>query len=85
MDEEKGTVYLLDSGNGRVILLSEKLELMGSVDRFTLGGEETKLKEPSSLFVTKEGEMLIGRYRQREGAGLFPGRRGPAGAGEAGQ
>ena len=59
VDEEKGTVYLLDSGNGRVSLLSEKLELMGSVDRFTLGGEETKLKEPSSLFVTKEGEMLI--------------------------
>lgn len=45
-----GELYILDSGNGRVIVLDRQLRLNRIVDTFTSNGETTELDKPTGLF-----------------------------------
>lgn len=54
-----GELYLLDSGNGRVIVLDEQLALARMVDTFTLNGAPIELGKPTGLFVDNDGRLYI--------------------------
>lgn len=59
VDDATGTIYILDSGNGRVLILDSDLKLKGEISSFTYQGQELELKNPTSLFVQQNGEVLI--------------------------
>lgn len=52
--DENDNVYVLDSGNGRVVIFDSELKYVRSIDQFLLEGESTSLLEPSGLFVKQE-------------------------------
>ena len=54
-----GELYILDSGNGRVIVLDRQLRLNRIVDTFTSNGETTELDKPTGLFVDGNGNLYI--------------------------
>ncbi len=56
--DKQNNVYLLDTGNGRVIILDDKYNLKKVVDKFTLDGAESPLKEASGIFADGEKELL---------------------------
>lgn len=52
VDETDGAVYILDSGNNRVVILEPDLTLRGVVDHFAAAdGTELSLHEPTGLYV----------------------------------
>lgn len=54
--DESGMIYLLDSGNGRIIVLDSSMNLVSVIDRFTIGNEETSLNKPKGLEI--KGDTL---------------------------
>lgn len=54
-----GELYLLDSGNGRVVVLDSSLALVRVIDCFTLEGEESPLDDARGIFVDSEGNLYI--------------------------
>lgn len=66
--DENNNVYVLDSGNSRVVVFDSELRFVRSIDKFLLNNEPTSLLEPSGLFVknnrlyisdTENGRVLI--------------------------
>ncbi|MCH5186017.1 MAG: hypothetical protein J1F64_07825 [Oscillospiraceae bacterium] len=56
--DEEDNVYLMDTGNGRVIILDNKYNLKKVVDNFTLDGNPSPLKDASGIFANA-GRGLI--------------------------
>lgn len=55
-----GFIYVLDSGNGRLVVLNNKLEYYSVIDHFSFGdGTVTELKEASGIFVYSSDEIFI--------------------------
>lgn len=54
-----GRLYILDAGNGRVIIVPPDRQDPVVVDRFTLVGVENALNAPEGLFVTPDGLIYI--------------------------
>ena len=59
VSESLGRIYILDSGNGRVIILNAQYALEKTITRFTYQAKETALNNPSSIFVTDAGEIYV--------------------------
>lgn len=54
-----GHVYIVDSGNNRIVILNRRLETAATIESFVRdGGEDTFLK-PQGLFVTEEKHVYI--------------------------
>lgn len=54
-----GELYLLDSGNGRILVLDRSLKLRRKIDRFILNGEELSITGAKGFFVCEDGSILI--------------------------
>lgn len=54
-----GRLYVLDSGNNRVVVLDGALQPERIIADFTLDGEPSPLKKPTSLTVDAEGRLYI--------------------------
>lgn len=54
-----GLVYILDSGNGRIVVLDEELQFLKQFQGFTRDGKQESFNKPQGLFVTNEGAMYI--------------------------
>lgn len=54
-----GLIYILDSGNGRVVVLNDDYSLNRIVDKFTYKGEVQELTEPQGVYVTVKGDIYI--------------------------
>ena len=55
-------VYILDSGNGRVLVLDDSLRLQDILLPTNEAGEPLALSEPSSLFISEKfGQISLGR------------------------
>lgn len=54
-----GDVYVLDAGNGRVVVMNQDFELVKVVDQFTYQGQPSPLNSPGGLYVTSDGEIYI--------------------------
>ncbi len=52
-------LYMLDTGNGRIIKVDENFELVSVIDSFTLNGSPSPLRGAKGLCVTKDGEIYI--------------------------
>ena len=59
VDDERQEVLLLDSGNGRVLVLDNHLRVTTTIDRFTYNGEELSLSDPGSICIKDEERLVI--------------------------
>ena len=54
-----GTIYLLDSGNNRVLILDSEMRMKGSVEEFIYGDELLTLNKPTGIFVDSLRKIYI--------------------------
>ncbi|MBO7519346.1 MAG: YIP1 family protein [Clostridia bacterium] len=52
-------IYLLDSGNSRIVVLNNDYSLSGIIDNFNYNGESVSLAETKGLFVGTDGRVYI--------------------------
>lgn len=52
-------IYILDSGNNRVIVLDEKYALLNIIDSFSNGGQQDSFSNPQGIFVTEHNQLYI--------------------------
>ncbi len=52
-------VYVLDSGNGRIVVLNSQLQLINLFEGFQRDGKQETFNKPQGLFVTTEGNMYV--------------------------
>ena len=53
-----GKVYIVDSGNSRVIILDKTFQLIKVVDRFENSGNQESFKNPEGVYVTRNGIFI---------------------------
>lgn len=56
---DSGEIYVLDSGNGRIVILNADYTLNRILDHFTLDGQEQTLNIPQGIFVEEDGSIWI--------------------------
>lgn len=56
---EDERVYVLDSGNGRIVELDRNFKLVRTIDSFVNDGKKDQFKNPQGLFVTEKGDILV--------------------------
>ncbi|MFD2700511.1 hypothetical protein ACFSVM_08505 [Paenibacillus shunpengii] len=56
---ENQHVFILDSGNGRVIEMDHTFKLVRTIDSFEQEGKEEYFNNPQGLYVTNKGHLLI--------------------------
>lgn len=56
---DEGLIYVVDTGNDRIVVLNPDGSLKKIYSDFMLGGESSPLYKPFGIFVSKSGEMLI--------------------------
>lgn len=56
---DDGLLYILDSGNGRIVVLNEKWEIVREIQGFQNNGKEDGLRNPEGIFVTAAGQIYV--------------------------
>ncbi len=56
---DDGSIYIADTGNNRIVVLSNKYELIKVIDKFSNNGSENKFNKPMGVFVSSEGEVYV--------------------------
>lgn len=54
-----GKIYVLDSGNGRIVILNRDYTLNRIISSFSMNGEQQQLNQPQGIFVEDDGSMII--------------------------
>ncbi|MCI3922871.1 hypothetical protein MO973_21850 [Paenibacillus sp. TRM 82003] len=67
-----GTIYVLDSGNNRVVILDSRFERIGTIDGFVRDGEPDGFSQPQGLFVTEDRHVLVADTGNRRVVHLDP-------------
>lgn len=57
--DSDGNIYVADTGNGRVVVISRDLSQVRTLSSFTFEGVDYALKAPTGLFVTEDGELYV--------------------------
>ena len=57
--DEKGDIYIADTGNNRVLKLNSKLEASGEFKEFLMKGEHDRLAGPEGIFVSRTGAVHV--------------------------
>lgn len=52
-------LYIVDSGNNRIVVVDRFFELIRVIDKVYIDGEESTFLNPSDVYVDKEGEIYI--------------------------
>jgi len=52
-------IFLLDTGNSRIICMDEEWRVVRVIDSFQRGGQIDRLNRPMGLFVTEEGHIYV--------------------------
>lgn len=58
-DKESRELYVVDSGNNRIVVLDDKLDFVREYSSFQSESGTETLNNPRGIFVTSEGEMYI--------------------------
>ncbi len=58
VDDQNNLLYILDSGNGRVVVINESYQCERIIDTFTHNGERLDIKGAQGVFV-KDGKLII--------------------------
>jgi hypothetical protein len=53
------TIYLLDSGDNRIVITNENWKLLKEIRKFVNNGKEDGFNNPQGLFVTDEGNIYV--------------------------
>ncbi|MFC6331846.1 hypothetical protein ACFP56_04360 [Paenibacillus septentrionalis] len=56
---EDQTIYLLDSGNHRIIVMDKNYSLINIIDGFNNGGQQDGFSNPQGMFVTEDNQIYI--------------------------
>jgi tetratricopeptide (TPR) repeat protein len=56
---KKGEIFLVDTGNHRLIVLDRGLKVKRIIDKFTNKGKEDRFNEPHGVFVTEEDRIYV--------------------------
>jgi tetratricopeptide (TPR) repeat protein len=56
---DNGDIYILDSGNNRVVVTDAEFRLKKTIDALSLDGVEDRLDDPSGIFVSGDEYLLI--------------------------
>ncbi|MBO9596876.1 MAG: NHL repeat-containing protein [Cohnella sp.] len=56
---DDGSIYIADTGNSRIVVLSNKYELIKVIDKFSNNGTEDKFNKPMGVFVSSEDEVYV--------------------------
>lgn len=56
---DDGDLYILDSGNGRIVIINRDNELVKVIDSFRYNGNDYTLKEPEGFYITDEETIYI--------------------------
>lgn len=69
-------IYLLDSGNNRILMLSEQYRLLTEIKTFRNGDKDDGFNNPQGLFVTEDNHIYVAdtdnkRVVHLDGAGRF--------------
>src|SRR5690606_15547891 len=54
-----GNIYVLDSGNDRIVVLDRELKLTAVIDSFVRGGQTDAFRNPQGIFVTEDEQLLV--------------------------
>jgi DNA-binding beta-propeller fold protein YncE len=54
-----GRLYISDTGNNRIIITDEQLNLMDEISKVEINGIEEPLTSPEGLFIAKDGTLYI--------------------------
>ncbi|MBR4072601.1 MAG: hypothetical protein IKK24_01550 [Clostridia bacterium] len=54
-----GNIYILDTGNNRVVILSSQHKVVSVLKEFNIDGKTTELNDPQGLFVTQDKVLYI--------------------------
>jgi hypothetical protein len=65
-------VYLADTGNNRVIVLDEQLNVLRIVKEFANNGKTDKFNQPEGIFVAASGDMYVADTQNRRIIRLSP-------------
>ncbi|WP_372662505.1 SMP-30/gluconolactonase/LRE family protein [Cohnella sp.] len=52
-------LYVMDSGNNRIVVLDEQFKLVGTIDSFNREGQADTFNNPQGLFVTDNGQVYV--------------------------
>lgn len=55
----EGNIYVLDSGNDRIVVLDRELKLTAVIDSFVRGGQTDAFRNPQGIFVTEDEQLLV--------------------------
>jgi len=56
---DNGDIYILDSGNARIVITDKDLKLKKIIDEIKVNGTSQKMKEPMSIYINRSNEILI--------------------------
>ena len=59
VDKARNQLYIVDSGNNRIVVVNDEYELVRIIDEFYMGDEIVTLQNPMGIFVDKDGLMYI--------------------------
>jgi len=57
--DDRERIWVLDSGNNRVVVLDRELRVSKTIDVIRHNGQEERLKNPGGIYVTKDGRIYI--------------------------
>lgn len=56
---EKGDIYILDSGNNRIVILDKDFQVKQIIEQVTKNSEPSPLADAAGIFVNNQGEIVI--------------------------
>lgn len=56
---QKGEIYIADTGNNRLVVLDEKLNLIEIMDTITKDGVQEPVTDPKGLYIAEDGSIYI--------------------------
>ncbi len=57
--DSEGNLYIVDTGNSRILKLNQSLELVLNVNSFDNQGNTDNFNQPEGMFITKEGNIYV--------------------------
>ncbi|GGG53447.1 SMP-30/gluconolactonase/LRE family protein [Paenibacillus radicis (ex Gao et al. 2016)] len=57
--DDDGQLYVLDAGNGRIVVFDEQWKVVREIRGFQNGGKQDQFANPQGLFVTKKGQIFV--------------------------